>query len=211
MWRAAVLVGRSISDLLSAALCVAIVALTGLAIGWRPDASFASVSAASPWPCSSPTPCRGSRLRRAWSARARSRPQSFGLHRARSPWPSSPTPWCPPSTCPDWLQAIADWNPVSAVTAGGRAPVRATPTRPAHPGLAHAAPGGGRADLVGGHPGGLRPAGLVLLPAPDHRVAADGGGRPHRWNPGGSQEAPPPQLCNRVRLCRPGHPDPTCG
>ena len=36
MWRSAVLVGRSIADLLSAALCVVIVALTGLAIGWRP-------------------------------------------------------------------------------------------------------------------------------------------------------------------------------
>ena len=36
MWRAAVLVGRSISDILAASLCVAIVALTGLAIGWRP-------------------------------------------------------------------------------------------------------------------------------------------------------------------------------
>ncbi len=39
MWRSAVLVGRSVADLLSATLCVTIVALTGLAIGWRTDAS----------------------------------------------------------------------------------------------------------------------------------------------------------------------------
>src|SRR5580704_12468091 len=37
MWRPAVLVGRSIADLLTAAICTAIVALTGLAIGWRPQ------------------------------------------------------------------------------------------------------------------------------------------------------------------------------
>jgi ABC-2 type transport system permease protein len=43
MWRAAVLVGRSVSDVLAAALCVTIVAVTGLAIGWRPDASVLSV------------------------------------------------------------------------------------------------------------------------------------------------------------------------
>src|SRR5579863_7810189 len=39
MWRASVLVGRTVSDVMSAALCVTIVALTGLAIGWRPDHS----------------------------------------------------------------------------------------------------------------------------------------------------------------------------
>src|SRR5271154_4057734 len=43
MWRAAVLVGRSISDVLAATVCVLIVALTGLAIGWRADASLPSV------------------------------------------------------------------------------------------------------------------------------------------------------------------------
>ena len=46
MWRPAVLVGRTVSDLLSAALCVAIVAVTGLCIGWRVDTNVASVVAA---------------------------------------------------------------------------------------------------------------------------------------------------------------------
>src|SRR5580698_9556802 len=45
MWRAAVLAGRSIADVLTAATCTAIVALTGLAIGWRTDASALSVIA----------------------------------------------------------------------------------------------------------------------------------------------------------------------
>src|SRR5581483_8542868 len=40
MWRAAVLVGRSLADLSTAALCTLIVALTGLVIGWRPHASI---------------------------------------------------------------------------------------------------------------------------------------------------------------------------
>src|SRR6188472_327325 len=35
MWRAAVLVGRSLADLSTAALCALIVAVTGLVIGWR--------------------------------------------------------------------------------------------------------------------------------------------------------------------------------
>src|ERR1700722_173731 len=43
MWRAAVLVGRSIADLMTSMLCVLIVAITGLAVGWRTDASFVSV------------------------------------------------------------------------------------------------------------------------------------------------------------------------
>ena len=43
MWRSAVLVGRSAADFLTSVLCAAIVALTGLAVGWRPDASAISV------------------------------------------------------------------------------------------------------------------------------------------------------------------------
>src|SRR6266496_3225708 len=43
MWRAAVLVGRSLADLSTAALCALIVAVTGLVIGWRPDASLPAV------------------------------------------------------------------------------------------------------------------------------------------------------------------------
>jgi ABC-2 type transport system permease protein len=41
MWRAAVLVGRSISDVLAAALCVTVAAITALAIGWRTGGGLA--------------------------------------------------------------------------------------------------------------------------------------------------------------------------
>ena len=52
----AILVGRSISDLLAAALCGAIVAVTGLVIGWRPETgSGRRCSPASPSPCCSAT------------------------------------------------------------------------------------------------------------------------------------------------------------
>src|SRR5271154_5501891 len=38
MWRPAVLVGRSLADLLTACLCALVVAVTGLAVGWRTSA-----------------------------------------------------------------------------------------------------------------------------------------------------------------------------
>ena len=43
MWRPAVLVGRSVTDLLTSFVCAAIVAVTALAIGWRPDAGIGKV------------------------------------------------------------------------------------------------------------------------------------------------------------------------
>src|SRR5580698_2962149 len=45
MWRSAVLMGRSVADVLSATLCVAIVAVAGVVIGWRPDAGALSIVA----------------------------------------------------------------------------------------------------------------------------------------------------------------------
>src|SRR5208282_1526535 len=45
MWRPAVLVGRSVTDLLTAALCAFFVAATGLVVGWRPEGSAASTVA----------------------------------------------------------------------------------------------------------------------------------------------------------------------
>ena len=45
MWNAAVLVGRSISDVMTAVLCTSMVVVTGLVIGWRPDADAAHIVA----------------------------------------------------------------------------------------------------------------------------------------------------------------------
>jgi ABC transporter DrrB family efflux protein len=119
MWRAAVLVGRSLSDLLAATLCVAIVALTGLAIGWRPDAGALSViggfavallfSYAVSWGCA----CLGLVSKGPESA------QSMGLI-FLFPLAFVSNALVPTQGMPRWLQTVADWNPVSAVTAACR-------------------------------------------------------------------------------------------
>ncbi len=119
MWRSAVLVGRSVADLLSATLCVTIVALTGLAIGWRTDASAWSVaggfaiallfSYALAWGCA----CLGIVSKGPESA------QGVGLI-ILFPLAIVSNALVPTGGMPGWLQAIADWNPVSAVTAGVR-------------------------------------------------------------------------------------------
>ena len=73
MWRPAVLVGRSLADLLTACLCAIVVAVTGLAVGWRTSADPLSIIADLPWCCSSPTRCPGSPRASGSTARARSR------------------------------------------------------------------------------------------------------------------------------------------
>jgi len=119
MWRSAVLVGRSIADLLSATLCSLIVVVTGLAIGWRPDASFASIlggfgvallfAYALAWACA----CLGIVSKGPESA------QGVGLI-ILFPLAIVSNAMVPTGGMPGWLQAIANWNPVSAVTAAVR-------------------------------------------------------------------------------------------
>lgn len=119
MWRAAVLVGRSISDILTATVCVSIVALTGLAIGWRPHAGAVSIVAAfavallfsyaMSWWCA----CVGLMSKSPESA------QSMGLI-FLFPLAFVSNALVPTQHMPGWLQNIADWNPVSAVTAAAR-------------------------------------------------------------------------------------------
>jgi ABC-2 type transport system permease protein len=119
MWRSAVLVGRSVADLLSAAICLGIVALTGLAIGWRPDASAASIAAgfgiallfsyALAWACA----CLGIVSKGPESA------QGIGLI-ILFPLAIVSNAMVPTSGMPGWLQVIANWNPVSSVTAAAR-------------------------------------------------------------------------------------------
>jgi len=119
MWRSAVLVGRSIADVMSAALCVTIVAVTGLAIGWRPDASLPSVlggfalalffSYCLSWVAA----CVGLNSKGPESA------ASLGFI-FLFPLAFISNSLVPTQHMPGWLQAIADWNPVSAVTAGAR-------------------------------------------------------------------------------------------
>ncbi len=119
MWRAAVLVGRSISDVLSATLCVTIVALTGLAIGWRASASVPSVLAGFgialffSYSLSWMAACFGLNAKSAESA------QSFGFI-FLFPLAFISNSLVPTQGMPGWLQVIANWNPVSAVTAAAR-------------------------------------------------------------------------------------------
>jgi ABC-2 type transport system permease protein len=119
MWRAAVLVGRSLADLSTAALCALIVAATGLAIGWRPDASIPAViggfalfllfSYALSWGCA----CLGMVSKGPESA------QSAGLV-ILLPLAIVSNALVPTERMPTVLRVIADWNPVSAVTAAAR-------------------------------------------------------------------------------------------
>jgi ABC-2 type transport system permease protein len=119
MWRPAVLVGRSLTDVLTAALCTAIVAVTGLIVGWRPDASVASVAAgfgifllfgyALSWACA----CLGMVSKGPESA------QSVGLV-VLFPLAIVSNALVPTQHMPAVIRALADWNPVSAVTAAAR-------------------------------------------------------------------------------------------
>jgi ABC-2 type transport system permease protein len=119
IWRSAVLVGRSVADLLTAALCATIVGVTGLAVGWRPEdgllstlagfAIFLLFSYALSWGCA----CLGIVSKGPESA------QSVGLV-ILFPLAIVSNALVPTQRMPLVLQTIADWNPVSAVTAAGR-------------------------------------------------------------------------------------------
>jgi ABC-2 type transport system permease protein len=119
MWKAAILIGRSISDVLAATVCVAIVAVTGLAIGWRPTTGVLSVlggfgiallfSYALSWASA----CMGLISKGAESA------QSLGFI-VVFPLAFVSNAMVPTVHMPTWLQYVADWNPVSAVTSACR-------------------------------------------------------------------------------------------
>ncbi len=119
MWRASVLVGRSVADLATACLCALIVGVTGLVVGWRPDASVASIVAgfalvllfayALTWIAM----CVGLNSKSPESA------ASFGFI-VLFPLAFISNAMVPTQHMPGWLRDVADWNPVSAVTAAAR-------------------------------------------------------------------------------------------
>jgi ABC-2 type transport system permease protein len=119
MWRPAVLVGRSFADLLTAALCAAIVAVTGLAVGWSPSTGILSVAAgfglflffayALSWGCA----CLGILSKGAESA------QGIGLV-ILFPLAIVSNAFVPTQRMPEALRIVADWNPVSAVASAAR-------------------------------------------------------------------------------------------
>jgi ABC transporter DrrB family efflux protein len=119
MWRPAVLVGRSLSDLLTAVICAAFVAGTGLIVGWRPEGSVLSAigafaifllfSYALSWACA----CLGMVSESPESA------QGTGLV-IFFPLAFVSNALVPTQHMPAVLRFIANWNPVSAVTAAAR-------------------------------------------------------------------------------------------
>lgn len=119
MWRPAVLVGRSVADLLTATLCTAIVLATGLVIGWRPEGSagetiggialFLFFSYAISWGCA----CIGVISKGPESAQGTGLGILFPLAIVSNALVST-------QEMPAVLRTIADWNPVSAVTAAAR-------------------------------------------------------------------------------------------
>ena len=119
MAQGAILVGRSISDLLAAILCGAMVAATGLAIGWRPDAGVFAVlggfavavlfSYALTWF----NACLGMAAKSPEAAQGMVMLIMFPLAFVSNVF--SPT-----QGMPSWLATIANWNPVSAVASACR-------------------------------------------------------------------------------------------
>lgn len=119
MWPPAVLVGRSLTDALTATVCTAIVAAMGLVVGWRPEAGAGQVAAgfgvallfayALSWLAG----CVG-----LWSRTAETA-QSFGFL-VLFPISFVSNAMVPTQGMPAWLRTIVDWNPVSAVTAACR-------------------------------------------------------------------------------------------
>ena len=119
MWRPAVLIGRSVTDLLTAAICTFFVAGTGLLVGWRPTTGAASVVAgfalfllfayALSWGCG----CLGIVSKGPESA------QGIGLV-ILFPLAIVSNALVPTQRMPAALRVVADWNPVSAVTAATR-------------------------------------------------------------------------------------------
>jgi ABC-2 type transport system permease protein len=119
MWRPAVLIGRSLTDLLTAAICATIVCATGLAIGWRPEGSalaalgalgvFLLFSYAMSWVCA----CLGIVSKSPESAQGIGLILLFPLAFVSNALvPTQRMPWV--------LRTIANWNPVSAVTSAAR-------------------------------------------------------------------------------------------
>lgn len=119
MWRAAVMVGRSVTDILSASVCLLMVVLTGLAIGWRPHTSAGEVIAGLAVPLlfayalSWLTACLGLVSEGPESA------QGIGLV-ILFPLAIVSNAMVPTGGMPSWVETIANWNPVSAVTTAVR-------------------------------------------------------------------------------------------
>jgi ABC-2 type transport system permease protein len=119
IWRASVLVGRSLADLATFVLCALIVGATGLAVGWRPHAGPGPVAGGFAlallfaWSLTWIAICVGLTSKSPESAASTGFIVFFPLAFVSNAM-------IPTQHMPGWLRVVADWNPVSAVTAGTR-------------------------------------------------------------------------------------------
>lgn len=119
MFQTSILIGRSLSDLFAAMLCTVILTATGLVLGWRPDSGVGSVLAgfgiallfcyALSWMMA----CIGLAAASPESA------QGF-VFLIMFPLAFISNVFAPTQGMPSWLAAIANWNPVSAVSSACR-------------------------------------------------------------------------------------------
>ncbi|HTX68464.1 MAG TPA: ABC transporter permease [Thermoleophilia bacterium] len=119
MFQTAILIGRSASDLLAAVLGGAVVLATGLAIGWRPDATTLSVAAGV-----------GIVVLFAYAMTWVNTCVALGVKGPEAaqgvvfvflfPLAFVSNVFAPTQGMPSWLATVADWNPVSAVTSACR-------------------------------------------------------------------------------------------
>jgi ABC-2 type transport system permease protein len=120
MSRAAVLAGRTLADLLTQILGIVVLISTGLAIGWRIHNGIGAAllavglsllfAFAMTWAGA----CAGMLLRSPEAA------QQLGFI-VFLPMTFLSNAFVPTQGMPSWLQAIADWNPMSAIAASCRA------------------------------------------------------------------------------------------
>jgi ABC-2 type transport system permease protein len=119
MSRAAVLAGRTLADLLTQILGVAVTAAVGLAIGWRVHAPIGHVLAAFGlallfgYAFSWAGACLGMVLRSPEAAQQ----SGFILF---LPLTFVSSAFVPTQGMPGWLQTVANWNPMSALAAAAR-------------------------------------------------------------------------------------------
>jgi len=120
MWRSAVLVGRTAADLLTSCLCALIVGVTGLAVGWRPGSvGFFSIVAGFLVVLLFSYGLTWIAAIVGLNSKSPESAASFGFI-VLFPLAFVSNAMVPTQHMPGWLQAIADWNPVSAVCAATR-------------------------------------------------------------------------------------------
>jgi ABC-2 type transport system permease protein len=119
MWRPAVLAGRSVADFMTSCLCALIVGLTGLVVGWRPDASMPAIVAGFLIVLFFAYSLTWIAQIVGLNAKSPESAASFGFI-VLFPLAFVSNAMVPTLHMPGWMQAIADWNPVSAVCAAAR-------------------------------------------------------------------------------------------